>query len=203
MQRGFTHTVFAASLAVPYRTDSRMSLIRHYLTLIIFAAGLLLGVQVPSFVDQYEKRLDAHYLEANEDLSGFQKIADLFHNGSIEALIEKHERSSDPTFRAEAGPIKRIYQRKLKFGKEMKDLQGPFAVKVVRVLLTGDRSILRETYRNYSANLPLNTSAVACGLVFAASISVIFELGAVLLKAAVRLRRRGKRTGTALPLRFR
>ncbi|MGY2498465.1 DUF2937 family protein, partial [Klebsiella pneumoniae] len=39
-------------------------MLRSYLRLTLFAFGLLLGVQVPGFVDDYAKRVEAHRLES-------------------------------------------------------------------------------------------------------------------------------------------
>ncbi len=181
-----------------------MSIFRHYITLIVFAAGLLAGIQLPNFVDQYEKRVDAHFVEASEDLSGFQKIADLFHNGDIQALIEKHDQSRDPTFKAEALPIKKIYDRKVRFEKEIEALHTSFVGKVVHIVTAGDMAIINETYSNYSANLPLNVNAIGSGLLTAVTLCVMFEVGVVVLKAMKRTVRRSRPSAAAnLPLRFR
>jgi hypothetical protein len=83
---------------------------RDFLILVACVA-LLLGIQVPSFVDQYEKRLDAHFIEVKNNLRGFQEIADKFHGGSLEALIAKHEASEDRTFKDEARPIRNMYEK--------------------------------------------------------------------------------------------
>ena len=66
-----------------------MKTIHHMILIMLFGTGLLFGLQIPNFVDQYQKRIDAHYLEANESFKGFQDIANRFHNGNIEALIKK------------------------------------------------------------------------------------------------------------------
>lgn len=176
-----------------------MSLIRHYVTLVVFAIGLLLGVQVPNFVDQYEKRVDAHYLEAKEDLSGFQKIADRYHHGSITALIAQHDVSADRTFRAEAGPIRGLYERERRFEKERDALRTSFAAKVLHVALDGDTAVIRETYDNYSANVPLNANAIGCGLTLAMGICLILEsvMGAVGLVA--HLNREARRAAAQRP----
>jgi len=181
-----------------------MSIFRHYITMIVFAIGLLVGIQLPNFVDQYEKRVDAHFVEANEDLSGFQKIADLFHHGDIEELIDKHEQSRDPTFRAEALPIKNIYQRKIRFEREIKALHTSFVGKVAHILTAGDMTIINETYNNYSANLPLNTNAIASGLALAVMICLIFEFTVAAIRALIRAGGRRRQSAAAnLPLRFR
>ena len=46
---------------------------RSYLRLLVFAFGLLVGVQVPGFIDDYTKRVDAHRAESEQSLLGFGK----------------------------------------------------------------------------------------------------------------------------------
>jgi len=75
-----------------------MTIVRDYLRLILFAAGLLTGVQVPAFVDQYQKRLDAHMLEAKQSLSGFQQTADRYFAGDVQPLITHYRNNQDKVF---------------------------------------------------------------------------------------------------------
>lgn len=46
--------------------------------------------------------------------------------------------------------------------------------------------------RQYSANVPLNTNAIACGLILAVSLCLIFELLIAAGKALLRLGRRNR-----------
>jgi hypothetical protein len=49
-------------------------MIKHlmdYLRLVLFVCGVLVGIQVPGFVDQYGQRLEAHQLEAKLSLAEF------------------------------------------------------------------------------------------------------------------------------------
>jgi len=142
-----------------------MSKIHHYTSLIVFSAFLLTGVQLPNFIDQYEKRLDAHYLEVLQNFMGFQGIADQLHDRDILALIDKHKRSTDPTFRAEAEPIEAMYQRKLRFESERNALNTSFLGKVWHVLLFADAEIRSETISNYTATFPLTRTAMISGII--------------------------------------
>ena len=105
-----------------------MSKIHHYASMLIFTAALMIGVQVPNFVDQYVKRMEAHLNEARIQYNEYQKIARLVPGRTIEDLIEKHNTSDDSTFRAEAEPLKKTLQRKELFEKEMieQQLQNKF-----------------------------------------------------------------------------
>ena len=45
-----------------------------YLRLVLFAVGLLVGVQVPGFIDDYGSRVAAHRLESEQGLKGFRNL---------------------------------------------------------------------------------------------------------------------------------
>jgi Protein of unknown function (DUF2937) len=142
-----------------------MKFIKDYMVRIVFAIGILSGVQLPSFIDQYSQRLEAHYLEAVENLSGYQKIADLYHGGRIENLIAKHESSADPTFYKEAEPIKELFGRVKRFGAEVAALNTNIFLQTSHLLFNGDREVIKETYTKYSATIPLSRVAIICGIV--------------------------------------
>jgi hypothetical protein len=164
--------------------------------MLIFTAALMIGVQVPNFVDQYVKRMEAHLNEARIQYNEYQKIARLVPGRSIEDLIEKHTTSDDSTFRAEAEPLKKTLQRKEFFEKEMIALQGSFWTQGIHILTSVDKEILSDTYKSYTANLPLNTNAAICGLIFGLLASLIMEFFWGLLASLFRPRKKKKRITT-------
>ena len=159
-----------------------MKLVKDYLVRIAFATGILLGVQMPNFMDQYARRIDAHYLEVRENLSGYRAIADQHHGGSLRGLIEKHERSVDPTFRAEALPIKALFHRELRFKMEADALNSNLFLRTVHVVFKGDREVMGETYRQYSPTVPLNVDAVACGIITGVLLAIFCDALCFLLR---------------------
>jgi hypothetical protein len=162
-------------------------MIYRYLLIAIASVSILMGIQIPNFVDQYEKRLDAHLIEVTENLRGFQEIADRYHQGSLEALIREHEESKGLTFRDESKPLKAMYERYKAFRDEQLSLKTNLAGKAVHLVLKGNRPLVDETYSNYSFNIPLNTSAVISGLLFAALALGIVEVVVTLIAWSFRL----------------
>ena len=79
-----------------------INLLKAYIRFAIFATGILIGIQVPSFVDQYAKRIDAHYQEVSFNISGFQKTANSLFGGDLEALIAYYDGSNDTVFRSDS-----------------------------------------------------------------------------------------------------
>ena len=152
------------------------SMLRRIFLAAVFGACLIFGIQAPNFIDQYEKRIDAHYLEVVENLRGFQDIANRFHGGDLMALIGKHASSADSTFKAEAEVIGRMHARMLRFGKERAALRTGFSRKALHVLVEGDREIIGETYAGYSSGLHLDRQALATGVIVAAVVFILLEL---------------------------
>ena len=86
MSDQFNRSLFLPSLqALPSQFSVMGRYALQYIGVIGF--GLLLGIQVPNFVDQYSRRIDAHYQEVSENISGFQSTADLLFSGDLEELI--------------------------------------------------------------------------------------------------------------------
>ena len=153
-----------------------MKLIKDYLRLIIFSAGILIGVQVPNFVDQYTKRISAHYIEAKMNFSGYQQTADKHFGGNVDTLLEHYAASPDTVFKDDAKNIKRIYQRQEGFLAELKALDVSLFKKIFHVLFYADNEVLKETLTEFSYTVPLNHEAIICGLSLGLTLSLLFEL---------------------------
>jgi hypothetical protein len=153
-----------------------MSALYRYFLIVVACASILLGIQIPNFINQYEQRLDAHFREVKNNLRGYQEIAEQYFGGSLEALIEKHEQDPDPAFKQEAGPIRNIYQRYLRFLDEKSHLKTNFLGKALFVLVRGDRELFKETRANYSFSVPLDRPAVLTGSLCAALALFLVEV---------------------------
>jgi len=167
-----------------------MRVLYRYFLILVACTAILLGIQIPNFVDQYEKRLDAHFIEVEHNLRGYQEIADRYYGGSIQALIKRHEESEDGATREEAEPIRRMYERYLSFRNEKRLLDTGLAGRVAFIAVRGNRELIRETYENYSFTIPLNREAVLSGTLSAAFVLIMIEL---LMMALSRLFRSSRR----------
>ena len=169
-----------------------MDTLYRYLLIGIACGALLLGIQVPNFVDQYEKRVDAHLLEVKNNLRGYQDIADRLYGGSIAALIDKHQQSGEEPFKQEARPIKNMLDRYEHFAREQSSLAAGPIKRVAHIITRGDRELLGETYRNYSFTVPLNQGAVVWGFIF---MGVVVGMIETLRMALLRIWRAKRRSG--------
>lgn len=163
-----------------------MSFFTRLLMIAIAAGALLVGIQIPNFVDQYAKRLDAHYIEVQTNLKPFQDIADQFHGGSLDALISKHRQSNDLTFYAEGTAIEKMVRRLQRFEREKRDLQVPLPQQVTFLVTRADPDLVEETRVNYSFGLLLDKTAVLAGLICMLAAVVVLELFAWLVRSLTR-----------------
>ncbi len=153
-----------------------MRFILRSMLILIACGALLVGVQVPSFVDQYDKRLDAHLIEARRSLKPFQEIADKLHKGSLDALIAKHEWSTDGTFQAEAQAIIKLRERVIYLEKQDRALSTSLPRQVIQLARSPDKEIFEETRMNYSFGILLDSTAVIFGFIFTLLVVIPLEL---------------------------
>jgi len=135
--------------------------------LVLFAAGLLLGIQVPSFMDQYQQRIDAHFREVSINITGFQDTADRLFSGDLESLIAYYRKSNDEVFQRDAASIQLIVDRYNQITTEQTALQGNMAASAWHIAFVSDRKFFNEAMEQYSYTVPLNSIAIQWGLALA------------------------------------
>lgn len=99
-------------------------MLRSYLRLVLFTLGLLFGVQIPGFISDYSKRVEAHLIEAQQAVKGYTATAQQFFKGDIQALIQHYRDSEDPVFRTDADNIDTLMNRTHILERQWLGLQG-------------------------------------------------------------------------------
>jgi hypothetical protein len=173
-----------------------LTIVHRYLFALIACAALLAGVQAPSLVDQYQKRVDAHLREVTVNLRPFQEIADRYFGGDLGRLVERHRASAEKPFQEEGAAIEQMAQRQARFTAELAALRVALPWRIAHVLFGGDREIVDETLAQYTWTVPLTTDALAAGGGLALAVLLALELLLALARWAASLRapRRGSRT---------
>lgn len=157
--------------------------LKNLLDKLFFAGCLLLGVQVPNFIIQYQQNISAHYQEAVSQLQQYQFIADRFYAGNMQELLLGHRTNAVAAIRAEAQVISGLIQRNEYLQQEVSALQDRSLVQQLLHLAEHlDVKLANEVLLNYSISVPLNSEAIVVGLVlaFLASIVVYLLFAAVL-----------------------
>ncbi|WP_068825591.1 DUF2937 family protein [Pseudomonas sp. BMS12] len=149
---------------------------RGYLRLLVFAFGLLVGVQVPGFIDDYAKRVDAHRAESEQSLLGFRETAARFFNGDLNALVAHYRASTDDVMRSDAESVAHLVSRSELLEAEWLAMQGPWYGQVLHLATGADPVLLQETLDAYSYQVLLAPQAIAWGLGVALLLAWLVEL---------------------------
>ncbi len=160
-----------------------MSVIYRYLLIVVACISLLIGLQVPSFVDQYQKRVDAHLREVNINLQPFIEIASKYFDGDMEKLLALHRNSEALPFKEEGKAIEQMLQRKTHFEAELSALNTALPQRALHVLLHSDAQLHEEALAQYSYTVLLNQDA----LLFGAGAALVSLLLVELLLALLRI----------------
>jgi len=159
------------------------AILYRYLMIVVACIALLVGLQVPNFVDQYQKRVDAHLREVTINLQPFQDIADRYFGGDLDKLIALHRDSGEKPFQDEGAAIEKMVQRKLRFEADLAALQTSLPLKAWHVIVHGDREMIDEALSQYSYAVPLGQDA----LIFGAGATLVILLLVESLLALARL----------------
>jgi hypothetical protein len=163
---------------------------RAYVRLITFAFGLLVGMQLPAFIDQYQKRVDAHLIEATQNFEGFQRTADRHFHGDVEAMIAHHAQSPDPVFHEDAESIRQIWSRIKIWRTEMDALSRGWLNAAWHIAFFANAEVMRETRSAFTHAIPLTQQAILSALCVAFLLSFIIELLLVLIARSLRIETR-------------
>lgn len=142
-------------------------MLRSYLRLTLFAFGLLLGVQVPGFVDDYGKRVEAHRLESQQSLRGFQETASKFFKGDMDALVAHYRVSDDPVMRSDAQSVAHLVQRAGLLEREWLAMQGPWYQQAWHLATAADQELFDETLQAYRYQVLFTPDAILWGVICA------------------------------------
>ena len=137
---------------------------RAYLRLLVFAFGLLVGVQVPGFIDDYAKRVAAQRAESEESLLGFRETAARFFKGDLNALVTHYRASTDEVMRSDAESVAHLVTRSELLEGEWLAMQGPWYAQAWHLATAADPELLEATYSAYTYQVLLAPQAIAWAL---------------------------------------
>ncbi|MDF1832124.1 MAG: DUF2937 family protein [Porticoccaceae bacterium] len=160
--------------------------ISDYLRLLFFTSGLLIGVQVPAFIDQYGKSLEAHLLESTAALREFEKDAERYFDGDLAQLIAHYQKHGDPVIRDGGNSINAIYIRNQVLAQAWKSFTTSSYSAYTHVLLAPLTEIKKEVWRSYTYSIILNPSAIISGLTGGLILSLLIDICGMLVTAGMR-----------------
>jgi len=159
-----------------------MAKINHYITMLLFTIMFLVGLQVPAFMDQYTKRVDAQLVEVSRLLAQYQKIADKYHEGSLQDLIALHERSRVQTFNEEASVIALHVERERYLSNHLALLNNNVFSSASTIMFQVDKEIYERTLEQYTMSVQFTKVSLAFAAFLAILSCVLYELMQFMLK---------------------
>ncbi len=154
-----------------------MSIVKGLIDRIIFTLGVLLFMQAPHFIDQYEQRLGGYYQAQLSHLQRYQQIADQQHRGSLSALIEEFESSNQRSVQHTGKNIREIDSQVQQLKTDVDVLaNNSFVSKLSYLVTTVKLDIAQAVIKSFKPAMPLSTEAVICGLTGGVLLSLLFNL---------------------------
>lgn len=137
---------------------------RSYLRMMLFALGLLAGVQIPGLIDLYYQRLDARLQQASLSLAPFQETADQHFNGDLTTLVNHYRTNPDPVFAKDAASLQLLVSQRQTLQQESVYKDAPWYRQLAHLLLRAEPQLWQDTLQNYSYVVPLKQAAIVCGM---------------------------------------
>lgn len=137
---------------------------RSYLRIMLFALGLLAGVQIPGLIDLYYQRVDARLQQAELSLAPFQGTADQHFNGDLNALVNHYRTNPDPVFAQDAASLQQLVSQRQTLLQESAFKDRPWYQQLPHLLLRANPQLWQDTLQNYSYVVPLKQAAIFCGM---------------------------------------
>jgi hypothetical protein len=152
-----------------------MSFLRGLLDRVLLVCAVVAGGLVPGFIAQYRQRLGGRLDQARLDLEPWQKIADQFHQGSLEKLIRYHLSSSDPTFYSEGAVIRALVATVRQLQSAVDALQGSLLEQLRYLALHVDAGLARATFSDWVPTLSLSAEGIVFALLFGFAVWLLFH----------------------------
>lgn len=159
-----------------------MSWLFGYVRVLLFAALMIFGIQIPAVVDQYAKRVDAHYLESTQNMSGFVETAERYFKGDLNALVAHYRKQTDVVFRDDAENIASMQRRHAGLQSLQSIMQQSGLKPSLHVLFDADKALLKETLHQYQYMVLLDPQSLVWGLVIATAVLLVLDLLVALLR---------------------
>jgi type III secretory pathway component EscR len=151
-----------------------MDFIRGVLDRIILVAGVVAAGCVPSFIAQYRQRVSGQLNQVLQDLAPFQEIANRFHHGSIQELIQYHLSSANSTFHNEGTAIQTMVDSAEHLKQALQALNTDLFHQMVYLLTKADPLIARATWEIFSPSFNITPESVVFALIVGFVIWLVF-----------------------------
>lgn len=151
-----------------------MDFVRGILDRIVLVAGIVAAGCIPSFIAQYRQRVGGRLDQVIQDLAPFQEIANQFHHGSLQELIQHHLASTDSTFHNEGAAILAMVNSAELLRRALDALNTDLFHQLTYLLTKIDPVIARATWEIFSPSFNLTVESVVFALIVGVTIWLAF-----------------------------
>jgi hypothetical protein len=153
-----------------------MKIVVGFIDRLFFAAGVLVFLQLPNFIDQYTQRFGGFYDAERAHLEKYQLIADQNFAGDLKALIRQFKAGGSQAIIQTGEAIEKTVLRVTEFEKGLRALEGSDFIKKVMYLSTNiDYGLAKGTLRVFKPGIPFSVEALACGVFGGVLFSLFFN----------------------------
>lgn len=142
-----------------------MTFVRGILDRIVLVTGIVAAGCIPSFIAQYRQRVGGRLDQVLQDIAPFQQIANQFHHGSLEELIQYHLASTDSTFHNEGAALLAMVNSAEQLRRALEALNTDLFHQLVYLLTRIDPAIARATWGAFSPSFNLTVESVVFALI--------------------------------------
>jgi hypothetical protein len=151
-----------------------MAFIRGLLDRIILVAGVVASGCIPSFIAQYRQRVSGRLDQVLQDLAPFQTIANQFHHGSLQELINYHLASADRTFHDEGTALQAMVDSAEQLRQALAALNTDLFHQLVYMVSKVDPLIARATWDIFAPAFNLTAQSVVFAIVAGIAVWLLF-----------------------------
>ncbi|MCG6933065.1 MAG: DUF2937 family protein [Gallionella sp.] len=164
-----------------------MIFIRGILDRIILVAGVVAAGCIPSFIAQYRQRVGGQLNQVLQDLAPFQAVANQFHHGSLQELINYHLASADQTFHDEGTALQAMVDSAEHLRQALAALNTDLFHQLIYLASKADPLIARATWDIFAPAFNLTPQSVVFAMVVGVIVWLVFLAVWMLIERVARI----------------
>jgi hypothetical protein len=154
-----------------------MKIVTGLLDRLLFAAGLILFLQIPQFIDHYTQRYAGYRQALADSVQQYQTSATAHYDGDLRLMIHEFQNADAPAMRDMGRKMERERVRLDEMTAGLAVLRGgSLPAKLAHLAQDIDMPLARATFEDYKPGLPLTLDAAVCGLFGGVFASLLFNL---------------------------
>jgi hypothetical protein len=151
-----------------------MYFLRGIFDRIVLVMAIVASGSIPSFIAQYRQRVGGRLDQVLQDLAPFQAIANQFHHGDLQELIQHHLSSSDLTFHNEGAAIQAMTNSAELLKKALDALNADLFHQLIYLATKIDPLIARATWDTFAPSFNLTSESIVFAVIAGILIWFVF-----------------------------